>query len=198
MNDIEIRLIEATDIELRAEADKPPKLAGYAALYNVRSKDLGGFTEVLTPTAFRDTLNGSRDVLALFSHDPDKLLGRTGNNTLRLASDERGLRVEIDVPDVTYGRDALELVKRKDIRGMSFGFKVRPGGEKFTSEAGKTVRMLTAIDLYEVSVVAQPAYPNNSLAVRVDPAVLQRAGENSARPNFAKCMASYRMSLVKG
>ncbi|EIQ76315.1 prohead protease, partial [Shigella flexneri 1235-66] len=51
------------------------------------------------------------------------LLGRTRSGTLKLEEDETGLRFELTPPDPSTGRDVIELVKRGDISGMSFGFR---------------------------------------------------------------------------
>src|SRR5437763_1584965 len=101
-NELEIRLTEGDDIEVRAgEAGQPNKLVGYAAVYNSLSADLGGFKERIMPGAFKGSVAGSTDIRALVDHDSTKLLGRTSNGTLRVAEDQRGLRVEIDLPDTS-------------------------------------------------------------------------------------------------
>jgi HK97 family phage prohead protease len=122
------------------------------------------------PRAFKASLNRGNDVRALVDHDSSKLLGRTSNKTLRLEEDAKGLRVEIDMPDTSYARDLLASVKRGDIRGMSFGFIVPKGGDRFASEGGKTIRELRNIDLHETTVTSIPAYGATSITVRVDPA----------------------------
>lgn len=161
-------------IELRAEAGKPAKLVGYVARFNSLSLDLGGFKERIMPGAFGAAIKQGADIRALCDHDYTRILGRTSNGTLSLEEDEDGLRCSIDVPDTTYGRDTLALVKRGDVRGMSFGFTVPAGGERFTSESGTAIRELLAIDLREVTVTSIPAYRETSVQVRVDPTITQR------------------------
>ena len=86
-------------------------------------------------------------------------------------------------------------VKRGDVRSNSFGFRTPPGGDRFKQEGKTYVRELLTVDLKEVSVVLSlPAYPGTSVQVRVDPSVIQRI----PRPNFAKCQALFRTTLVKG
>jgi HK97 family phage prohead protease len=159
-------------LELRlAEGEQPNRLVGYAAVFNSLSSDLGGFKERISPGAFRTSVAGSADVRALVDHDPSKLLGRTSSGTLRIAEDEHGLRVEIDLPDTSYARDVRTMVQRRDVRGMSFGFKVREGGQRFSKEGGQIVRELSSIDLKEVTVTSVPAYGATSLSLRVDPSL---------------------------
>lgn len=185
--------------ELRIAPETPNRLVGYAAVFNSLSADLGGFKERIKPGAFNQSLTGGGDIRALVDHDSSKLLGRTSSGTLRIGEDERGLRVEIDLPDTSHARDVLSLVKRRDVRGMSFGFRVREGGQRFTKEAGQTIRELSAIDLREVTVTSIPAYADTSLNVRVDPAIAKQvAAENSGRPQWSDRMALLRNTLVRG
>jgi hypothetical protein len=186
-NDYEIRVIEASDLELRiGEAGQPSKLTGYAVVYNSLSADLGGFKERVLPGAFKTALSGGQDIRALVDHDPSKLLGRTSNNTLRLSEDDKGLRFEIDLPDTSYAKDAKALVDRKDVRGMSFGFTVPTGGQRLIKENNANIRELTNINLKEVTVTSIPAYGATSIESRVDPSIAAQFSEPTPRPNYEK------------
>ena len=156
----EIRAL-AAPIDVRA-SDAVQTVAGYAAVYNSIT-DIGGyFREQIAPGAFDSALNA--DVRALFNHDTAHVLGRTTASTLRLASDERGLAVEIDMPDTALGRDLAVSMKRGDITGMSFGFMVT---KQSWDESGDTpLRTIEAVDLFEVSIVTFPAYADTEVAVR--------------------------------
>src|SRR4051812_22717786 len=102
-------------MELRfADSEQPNRLVGYAAVFNSLSSDLGGFKERIKPGAFRTSVTGSADIRALVDHDASKLLGRTSSGTLRVAEDEHGLRVEIDLPDTSYAKDVRTMVQRRD------------------------------------------------------------------------------------
>lgn len=152
--------------ELRAAGRR---LVGYAAVFDTPAR-IGPFTEVIRAGAFRASLARARDVLALVDHQPSALLARTSSGTLRLAEDARGLSFEIDVPDTTLGRDVLALAERRDLGGMSFGFKVTD--ERWPS---RDVRELRAVELVEVSIVQSfPAYPDTTIAARSRPAGLGR------------------------
>jgi len=80
-------------------------VSGYAATYNTLSKDLGGFRERIAPEAFRRILATNPDVVCLFNHDMNSVLGRTSAGTLRLSEDRKGLAFECDLPNTTVGRD---------------------------------------------------------------------------------------------
>lgn len=173
--------------ELRlGEGETPNRFVGLIP-FGTLSVDLGGFKERITPSAFTTTVRGGADVRALVDHDNGKLLGRTSNNTLRVVETSAGLAVEIDVPDTSYARDLRELVRRRDVRGLSFGFRVREGGQRFAKEGGQTIRELTDVDLREVSVVSLPAYADTSVAVRsahIDAEVMGLLANNLSRPRF--------------
>ncbi|MCX7161070.1 MAG: HK97 family phage prohead protease [Proteobacteria bacterium] len=148
--------------EFRAAAGN--RLEGYAALFNSPSVDLGGFTEVIRPGAFARSLSASPDVLALFDHDARHVLGRTTAGTLRLAEDNRGLRFEIDVPPTQTGRDLLVSVGRGDISGASFAFRAK--SDTWIQGNAGMLRELHDLDLLDVTVTANPAYPATTVARR--------------------------------
>ena len=87
------RRVYPTEIEVRRVGGKPPKLVGYAAVFDSLSDDLGGFREKIAPGTFKKTIRRS-DVRALWNHDPNYVLGRRKAKTLKLKEDEHGLRSE--------------------------------------------------------------------------------------------------------
>lgn len=155
-------------IELRAAGDgKQPKLAGYAAVFNTPSEDLGGFREIILPGAFARTLaSNSRDPLALVQHMPHLVLGRRSAGTLRLAEDHRGLAFEIDPPDTSAARDLMVSVARRDISGASFAFTVPPGGDRWEMRGAQVIREVREADLHEITITATPAYTDTTVALR--------------------------------
>lgn len=180
-------------LEVRAEEGKDPTIGGYAARFLSPSKDIG-FIETIQPGAFSASLAGPRDVRLLVSHDPDKLLARRSNKTLRVWEDDKGLRFEGTVPPTTYGRDLLELMKRGTINQMSFGFSVPEGGQIIERKDGKLHRTIRAAELFEISVVATPAYDSTSASIRIDPAILTAA---KIDPMFTRRRA-LRITAMKG
>ena len=139
-------------------------IGGYAAVFNSPT-DIGGmWNEVIAPGAFTESLRSGQDVLALYSHEVDRLLGRRSSGTLRLTEDARGLGVEIDLPDTSDGRDVGVLVKRGDLKGMSFGFVVTKQEWDETVEPPR--RTIYQVDLREVTVTASPAYEDTEIGMR--------------------------------
>lgn len=171
---LETRVFEQP-LELREESDGM-HLEGYAAVFNSRSENLGGFTEVIQPGAFRGSLRSRNDIKFLWNHDTGSVLGSTRAGTLKLTEDDRGLKVSAILPNTTLGRDIKELVSRGDVTGFSFGFSMPgKGGDSWNTDG--TERTLKAVRLHEVSLVSFPAYPatNGTATVRGLERVCQRA-----------------------
>jgi hypothetical protein len=159
---IEHRSFAVTELRVIGEPDNPKKIVGHAAVFNQLSEDLGGFREQIAPGAFTNTLK-TADVRALFNHDPNYVLGRTTSGTLRLAEDETGLIVEIDPPGTQWANDLLVSINRSDITQMSFAF--RAVQEQWQN--GKSVRTLIEVELFDVSPVTYPAYPQTDVKLRM-------------------------------
>lgn len=156
------------DFELRKADDSsgPGILAGYAAVFNSWSEPLGWFREIIRAGAFKDSLESGADVRALVNHDTGRIIGRNKAGTLRVSEDNRGLKIEIDLPDTQDGRDLATSVTRGDITGMSFGFEVKKDRWTRNKDDELEERELLEIELFEVSAVPFPAYPDTTLAKR--------------------------------
>jgi HK97 family phage prohead protease len=144
-------------------------ISGYAAKFGQNSLLLGDFIERIAPTAFeivekREDFDGKPlETRCLFNHSPDHLLGRFPN-TLRMWVDEVGLKYECLLPESR--QDLAELIERGDLVGSSFSFVVADGGERWTTEDGQSVRVVTKIkSLIDVSPVTYPAYDSATVAV---------------------------------
>ena len=156
-----------------ADSASPGTLDGYAAVFNSMSRDLGGWFEVIDPSAFGEasdaqvdlTMNGR--VIARTNHDSNLLLGTTDVGTLRLFVDDIGIRYEVDLPATSYARDLAVLAERGDIRFSSFAFWVLPDGADWEyGPNDELVRRVTALRLVDVAPVADPAYWGSSVGLR--------------------------------
>lgn len=150
-------------IEVRDD-DGERRIAGYAAVFNQLSENLGGFREQIQPGAF-DSVMGD-DVRALFNHRAELILGRTTADTLQLETDGTGLHYRIDPPDTQYARDLLLSIERKDITQSSFAFRVEDDSWD-EDDDGRLIRTIKKFRrLYDISPVTYPAYPDTTVAVR--------------------------------
>jgi hypothetical protein len=174
MPEKEIRTLPTT-IEIRAaEGEEGKRTIVGSIKYNTDSEvmtDWWGdeFVEQITSGAFSNSLQ-ERNVVALWSHVTSQVLGNTKSGTLRITDTEEELRFELDIPNTSVGNDAWELIQRGDVDGVSFGFRVRPDGEKWskTEIDGKKIyrRSILDAELFEISPVAFPAYPANEVSAR--------------------------------
>lgn len=157
---------------------RPPRLAGYPLVWGDLSSDRGGYVVRLV----KGSATFAARTLALYHHEFRDVLGNTQAGTLRVAPDEYGVRVEIDLPDTQCGRDVAVLVDRGDVRGMSFSMVTtpwvvapsgRPGqapsitvdgvGATVSVEAGQKVVNARAYVVDEVTVTAVPAFTGTSV-----------------------------------
>jgi uncharacterized protein len=169
----EVRIASETwpleDIEIRTDGDGL-SFRGYAAVFNSKSEDLGGFRETIRPGAFTKSLGEKRAVKMFLNHNSDIVLGSTRKGSLALSQDERGLLAEATLPDNEWGRPVADAIRRGDIDSMSFGFQTI----KDSWSEDLTSRELIEARLFEVSpVTAWPAYPATSASVRELAAVIE-------------------------
>ncbi len=163
-------------------------IVGYAAKFGVLSLDLGDFVERIDPGAFGivSERRGRRTPLetrALWNHDANYPLARYPG-TLKLSVDDVGLRYEFPVPDTSYGRDLAANILAGIVRGSSFSFTVPSGGDAWTTENGRSLRVINRIDsLIDVSPTTFPAYPDTDVKVaqRSYDAFRQAMEQDSAR-----------------
>jgi HK97 family phage prohead protease len=162
---IERRFGDLQQIEVRANEDGSATVTGYPAVFNSLSLDLGGFKERIAPGAFSRTIE-EQDVRALFNHDSNFILGRTSAQTLRLAEDDHGLRMDLDLPDTQIARDLAVSMRRGDITGGSFGFNLHTDGDSWQeSDDEGAIRTLNSVRLFDVGPVVYPAYPDTDVSV---------------------------------
>jgi HK97 family phage prohead protease len=158
-------------------------IRGYAAVWNSRSEDLGGFVEVLEPGAFRDALGPEADVALLYNHDDATIMARQSAGTLELEEDERGLRVwaRVDMNDPDVAR-VVGKMNAGNVSQMSFRFTMNPGGDEWDTANGtplRTIRSGGVKRLYEVTLTPFPAYPASKASV------YERAIESGRLPTEA-------------
>ena len=143
-------------------------ITGYAAVWNRMSEDLGGFREIIAPGAFTRALERGDTIKLLYDHDSATAMASTDNGTLELREDETGLHVwaRVDMSDPDVQRVAAKL-RSGVVDQMSFAFSMGDGAEdEWDYTAGMPVRTIRSVsDLYEVSVVAFPAYTSTKVAL---------------------------------
>lgn len=154
-----------SSVEIRAGEDGKVKGGkGLAAVYNKLSDNLGGFREKIAPGAFDGVLDN--DVRVLRDHKPGQILGRTSKGTAKISLTSEGLEYTWDDPDTTYSRDLQKSMARGDIDQSSFGFTVDEDDWE-EDEEGRMIRTIKKVrELFDVSPVTFPAYPDATVAKR--------------------------------
>ena len=164
------------------------EIEGRPLVFGVRSVNLTPWSstrkvyEILEPGCISRELLAKSDVILNLNHSnmvPD-VLGRFRNSdkdTLSLELRGDGIDCRCDLPHTNNANDALELMKRGDITGMSFAFEddwedsengvsyektndVEDGKEVWLRHVKRIVR------LFDVSIVTHPAYEQTSVATR--------------------------------
>jgi HK97 family phage major capsid protein/HK97 family phage prohead protease len=147
----------------RASTTDPPRLTGHAIRTGIRSQDLGGFVELVSPQGLTRALERSQDLVALANHDAGRVLGRRSAKTLTVEQDAQGLRFELIPPAHEAG--LIESIARGDCPGTSFAF--RKLQDQWDETTTPPTRTLLDFELREVSLgIAFPAYIETTVALR--------------------------------
>lgn len=164
---IEYREFPVTELRFDEDGGQAKKLRGYAAIFNRLSENLGGFREKIQPGAFARTIK-TADVRLLVNHE-GLPLARTKSGTLLLSEDDNGLRFESDMdltdPDV---QRLIPKMRRSDLNQMSFGFFTISDKWEHPAEGSnkESIRTLLEVELYDISIVTYPAYPQTIVNIR--------------------------------
>jgi HK97 family phage prohead protease len=150
-------------------------ISGHAAVFDqetVIDMAVFAFREQLARGAFKDAIR-TDDVRALFNHDPNYLLGRSRNKTLRLTEDHIGLRYEATPPKTQAAEDVRELIRNGFVSGSSFAFTTAEGDDSWDDSQMATGKLpLRTIHrvrtLLDVSLVTYPAYAGTDAAREVE------------------------------
>jgi|TARA_R110000868_G_scaffold91417_1_gene253505 uncharacterized protein len=159
MSEIEMRSAPA---EVRLENDTI-KVSGYASVFSEETNIGGMFREVIAPGAFKAAI-GRDDVRFLVNHD-GLPLARTKSGTLILKEDNRGLYMETELdatdPDV---QQIVPKMKRGDLDKMSFAFRATK--QDWDESGDIPLRTIREAELFDVSIVNDPAYPGTEIGLR--------------------------------
>ena len=183
--------IEACGLKVREAEDgqQSREIEGMPIVYGVRSVNLTPWSEtrevyeVLEPGFISEELLKRSDVILNLNHSnlvPD-VLGRYRNSerdTLSLDLQPQGMGCRCSMPNTSNANDAMELMRRGDIDGMSFAFNDDPY-DKTSVEFEKTNErsadgkkevwlrhVKRATGFFDVAIVTHPAYGQTSVATR--------------------------------
>ena len=149
---------------------------------------IGDYTEIIE----RSALDGVdlNDTRLLYNHDLQKVPLARAPKTMQLNVTEKGVEMRAELADTEDAKAVYTAVERGALDGMSFGFKVPVGGDSFDRETNtRTIHNIEKI--YEVSVVAFPAYSTTSVEARA-------AMESLRNTNRDKVLIALNKILYKG
>ena len=123
---------------------------GYGSVFGVRDN----YDDVIAQGAFIQSLKDHKAAgtmpAMLWQHDADKPIGVW----TEMVEDEKGLRIKGQLAmETVKGKEAHALLKMGALNGLSIGFM----SKEWAYDRDTEVRTLTAIDLWEVSLVTFPA-----------------------------------------
>ena len=123
---------------------------GYGSVFGVRDN----YDDVIAKGAFVQSLKDHKAAgtmpAMLWQHDADKPIGVW----TEMVEDEKGLRIKGQLAmETVKGKEAHALLKMGALNGLSIGFM----SKEWAYDRDTEVRTLTAIDLWEVSLVTFPA-----------------------------------------
>lgn len=159
--------LRVNPVSIESNSDGSMTVTGYVNETGQKSKMLGRkekFVETIAPGAFRSALDAGKDIHFLAEHDSSKILASTRNGSLDLVEDERGLRMSATICPTSWGKDYYELIDSGILQHMSFGF--RSIKDTWKKVEGYFERTVNALELFEVSVVRDPAYTQSSISAR--------------------------------
>lgn len=154
---------------LSTNKDGTLTVSGYVNKTGQLSNVLGvtkRFVEKITKGAFSKAIqNSKKDIDFLSDHDSSKFLASTRNQSLSLREDDQGLYMEATITPTSWGKDAYTLIESRIYQNMSFGFRVIKDSWK-QIESNLFERTIDELELFEVSVVKNPAYSQSTIAAR--------------------------------
>lgn len=143
------REVRSFSLEIKATDDGT--VEGYGSVFGVKDN----YDDVIAKGSFVASLAEHKAAgtmpAMLWQHDSGAPIGVW----TEMVEDAKGLRIKGQLAlDTVKGKEAHALLKMGALNGLSIGFRSMPGTSKYNDDG---VRVLTAIDLWEVSLVTFPA-----------------------------------------
>lgn len=192
--DKEIRNLQA---EHKVEGNH---ITGYCIRFNEQSEYLG-FYEVIEPSAVSQELLERSNVMCLFNHDPDKVLGRSlnGKGNLKLTLDKQGVRYDCELLNNELANTVRSYIDAGLITTSSFAFTVAQDDDAQVwkrNADGSLHRTIKKIDgIFDCSPVWDAAYSTTSCSCRSLDKFLEEEKRNKEEED--KLQAEYQEFLDK-
>lgn len=134
-----------SDVKMDADVVHNPRtFEGYASVFN----GIDAYGDRIAPGAYTKTLKDRQRPIQLRWNHHGPVIGKWEE----IYEDEKGLHVRgCLTPGHSVAEDAYALIKHGAVSGLSIGYSVKDSDEK------DGVRLLKEIELFEISVVEEPA-----------------------------------------
>ncbi len=152
-------------LELRSEGGATRLTARFP--YGRETEIAAGRLEVIAPRAFRDRIERGEEIHLLAGHDFNRPLASRSAGNMTLTDTDEALVIEAEIDSGTsWARDFLAAHGSGLIRGVSPGFRVPRGGERIERRGAGVLRTIASAELFEISAVTRPAYPEAQIEAR--------------------------------
>ena len=198
MNEEVIRRFYSSRAFEAYEEDDKKVLIGHPAVFNEET-EIFYWKEIIEPRAFEEA--DMSNVFLFVNHDTSQVpLARSRlsdlKSTMTLTIDGKGLlmRAVLDTENNAAARNVYSAVQRGDISGMSFAFKVKDEEWENLDDDIPTRHITSISKVYEVSVVAFPAYEATDVSARSrDLSILNAV--RARQPSNINAVEEYRKKI---
>lgn len=197
----EFRNFDLGNLHLRnaeGEGEESRTIEGTAIVFNKRSVNLVPWSEtremyeVIEPSAISQELLNRSDIVLTYEHNFERVLGASvqGKGTLKLTRTDQGVDISCELGHSTDANDALDRIKRGDVRSMSFAMVVdmyaegKVFYEKLSEKTpqGKDVwiRHINDVeDIFDVTICHRPAYKDTEVDLRSEREAIDKFLDNA-------------------
>ncbi|MEM1350730.1 MAG: HK97 family phage prohead protease [Pseudomonadota bacterium] len=141
-------------------------ISGYASLFGSVDQGNDVVEQGAYGAALRKIARRGSGIKMLWQHDPAQPIGVWDE----VREDDKGLWVKGRILDsVAKGREAIALIEAGAIDGLSIGYRT-----KRAAKNSKGQRLLTELELWEVSLVTFPMLPSARITVKSEDTELDR------------------------
>ncbi|MDR6120614.1 HK97 family phage prohead protease [Bacillus sp. SLBN-46] len=200
MKQMELRV---RGIKLDSNKDGSLRVSGYVNKTEQLSEVLGvtkRFVEKIAKGTFAQAIKNAKEIDFLAEHDAKKILASTRNGSLQLREDEQGLFMSATIAPTSWGKDYYELINSGILQNMSFGFRTIKDSWKALGN-GLHERTIEEMELFEVSVVKDPAYSQSTIAARginlVEEVEIPNLQENKIEKEQSKMKTEFRYNTAQ-
>lgn len=160
------------NLEIRADDSDTGIITGVPIVFEretIITDWAGQYKEIIDRNALNKT--DLKDVRLFVNHDVNKITlarSKNGKGTMQLSVEDDGLHIQaqLDIENNVEAKSLYSAIKRGDMDGMSFMFRI-DGEEWLDLDSDVPTRRITSISIvHEVSVVNFPAYQQTSVNAR--------------------------------